>query len=73
MPKVEKCVAVSLTIRPVTHVALVAVNIVSARLIGSPVEVALGRLKRTAPNIMVIRKLNIIICGGLSFYIAAPF
>jgi hypothetical protein len=60
LPNGEKYVAVSFTISPVTHVALVAVNRVSTGCIATPAAVARGELRRIKPMVIVARKLNII-------------
>ena len=63
-PSVEKVVATSRVVSPVTHTALVAVN--SALKNEMPLTVARGRSKRAVPAIIMKRKLPTIIQLGES-------
>ena len=59
--------------RPVTHVALVAVKRLSTSEVLSPVRVAKGSDKATVPMIIAHKKLNITSCAGESFLISLLF
>lgn len=52
--------------RPVTHVAEVAVNTASGRLAPLPSAVANGSIRRKLPSNMAPRKPKIMICEGVS-------
>jgi len=71
LPNGEKVAPVSLTIRPVTQVALVAVKRLSTILSRALLSVASGKLKRRLPTTMTQKKLKTISCGGfnLTFFI----
>jgi len=57
LPNGEKKAPVSLTINPVTHTALVAVNKLSISAVSFPGAKAIGRLNNTAPINMAVKKL----------------
>ena len=56
-PKYENCVQVSHTTRPVTQVALVAVNMASSTS-SLPWRLAMGRLSRKVPSAITMTKLT---------------
>jgi hypothetical protein len=62
LPRAVNCVAVSTTISPVTHIALVDVKSASTKEIG--VTVAFGSSKKAAPVRIKNPKLNIKSCAG---------
>ena len=62
----------SWTIRPVTQVAEVAVNTASINGVASPVFDAKGRVRRTAPVIIIRKKPPRIILAGVSDHTCFP-
>ena len=63
-PKKVNWVQVSRTIRPVTQVALVAVNMASSTS-SRPCLLAMGRLSRKVPSAITMTKLTQMICVGV--------
>ena len=70
-PNLEKSAPVSLTVRPVTHVALVAVKNASSTPIETPSDELCGIDRSNVPTSIVARKLNTTICGGFSLRIGS--
>ncbi len=60
-PKRDQYVAVSLTIRPVTHTAEVAVNKASMKAVGFPEAVAWGKESKIVPMLTINKKPNTMI------------
>ena len=66
-PKREKCVPVSRTTSPVTHVAELAVKYASRKFVEVPVDDDMGRLRRMPPVNMIRKKLTAIRVLGFNF------